>query len=229
MIDMLHATRTAVEATPNAHAVALAPEWAERRGTMRDQPVTLHSWAWQTPTLAWVRALAMEVGERTQIFAALATPAPQFDLPLFGVEVFRINGSVSMLALDWIPMAEQPYAEALAAIHPRYTHFPPMADMSEWAEQWLSPYAIHARPQQAVGESEVFDAFSSYWDSYMALASSATPHGDPAQTLATQRRFFEQYHAENPGHPFLAKLFGEEWARGYAGDFLFRPGGMPLF
>ena len=227
--QLLALTRVALENMPGGRAIPVARAWAEGHGSLRDEPATIYGWAWATPAVRWFRVSLLDAGSRAQVFSALALPHPDWDLPLFGAEVVSISSLVTVVAYDWIPVAgRSSYLDALTPIRRELDHFPPGGDLPPWAAESFSPHALFSRPRGALPESEIRRAFEAYLQGYLSLVSSASPHGDPRETLAAQRRYCAEHFANDPGGSMLAKIFGAPWAEGYAREFLFRLADQPL-
>jgi hypothetical protein len=221
--DLLAAMRAALATVPGVREQPIAASWAERQGRLGDGPAVMRSWAWTTPVLAWLRLALLDGGLRTQVISVLGIPRVAFDLPMFGAEVVCISGSVTVVALDWIPLfPNSPYLDRLPAIRRRFDHFPAGGELPAWAAESFSPAALFSRPRGAVPDSDILQAFTSYFVGYLKLCDQATAHGTPKHTRAAQQRYCMAHAAHDPGGAMLAKIFGEEWAANYARAFLFR-------
>ncbi len=220
--DLLERTTVGLAGTAGAARLEVDQEWARHEGKMGEQAAGICGWAWKAAAIDRFRVAILEAGERVAVFSAFATPNPRFDLPLFGAEVIMISGTVTVVALDWIPLFPQtPHLARLAAIRERFSSFPPGGELPAWAADSFSPFALFSRPRGAVADSEILAAFSEYLLGYLDLATRAKPHGDPTATLRAQRHYCTEHLANDPGAPMLGKLFGEEWAQRYAHAFLF--------
>ncbi|MDQ2996361.1 MAG: phytochromobilin:ferredoxin oxidoreductase, partial [Chloroflexota bacterium] len=164
-------------------------------------------------------------GPRAQVFSALGIPRAAFDLPLFGAEVVCISGSVTVVVLDWIPLFPNSlYLDGLPAIRRRFDHFPSGGDLPAWAAESFSPAVLFSRPRGAVPDADILQAFTTYLVGYLNLCDQTMPHGNPRRTRTAQLRYCTAHESHDPGGAMLAKIFGGEWAAGYARAFLFHLG-----
>ena len=223
---ILRTTQQAFAELADAVPLELAPQWATHRGTLREQPVTIATYVWQTAVLGWARVALLNVGTRTSVVSVLLFPRLEYDLPLCGAEVVSINGSINLAVMDWVPMSQHRAPPAtLPAVRAQFAHYPNDPELPDWVAASFSPHLLYLRPRASIPLPDLHAAYTAYLHGYLQLCATATPHGDPAQTFAAQQHFSLDDMAKTPGGSMLARLFGAEWAAAYSHAVLFRPGG----
>lgn len=212
--------------------VALAPALAGAGGSWKGAPATIGTRASRGNRIAYCRVAEVR-GAGLAIGNLLCVPEPRFrvgpaSLPILGVDLVAIGDRDAIVVADLSPMGEEraPADEWMAAAldsEPRVATLAPIADLPSWAHESFSRRALAARvplAQQAVAA----DAVRRVVDAFVALVHDARVDGSTAATCAArheQRRYMARHRDEDGGLALLARIFGNEWARGYIRDVLF--------
>ena len=225
----LEATLTrALELAP----LPIAPAHALATGAWKGAPATIETRAWRGERVTYARVARVR-GEGVAIGNVLCVPDPALrvagaPLPILGVDLVAIGERDTIVVADLSPMSADTtvVSEALAAALAADRDVARLAaieDLPAWARDSFSQRALAVRvapelgPVAAAAVRRVVDAF-------IALVHDARADADADDRRAvrhTQRRYAERHRDEDNGLALLARIFGNDWARGYIRGVLF--------
>ncbi|MDZ7801791.1 MAG: hypothetical protein U5K81_13520 [Trueperaceae bacterium] len=201
---------------------SLPDELSERHGRLGSASATMRTEAWRGPVLAWARCARLDAPPRSRVLSVLTLPDPSYDLPMFGAEIVEIGGTVTVVAIDWIPVApDGRHLAPLADVRERHRDLPEGGELPAWAAAWFSPHAIFSRPAGTVSIDGIVHAYRDALGAYVGTCRDAEPAGDPVATWEAQRRYCDAHRRDDPGSAMLARAFGAAWSERYAEDVLF--------
>ncbi|HEX8848487.1 MAG TPA: hypothetical protein VF761_03050 [Gemmatimonadaceae bacterium] len=209
-----------------------APALAGAAGSWKGAPATIETRASHGERVSYCRAARVR-GTGLAIGNVLCVPDPRLrtagtPLPILGVDLVAIGERDAIVVADLSPTGDDPtsadgwMAAALDA-DPRAAALAPIADLPRWARESFSRRALAVRvplahrPVAAEAVRRVVDAF-------VALVRDARVDGSAEAACAVrhdQQRYMERHRDEDGGLALLARIFGNEWARGYIRDVLF--------
>ena len=210
----------------------LAPALARAAGSWKGAPATIETRASRGERVAYCRAARVR-GTGLAIGNVLCVPDPRLrlgrsSLPILGVDLVAIGEREAIVVADLSPTGDErtPADEWMAAAldgDPRVATLAPIADLPPWARESFSRRALAARVPLPL-QPAAADAVRRVVHAFVALVRDARVDTSAAGACAVrhdQRRYMERHREEDGGLALLARIFGNEWARGYIRDVLF--------
>lgn len=180
-----------------------------------------------------IRMTYYDAGPQAQVFNSLWYPAPEYNLPMLGIDLLQFNGGKKHLAVvDFQPVQESEEAHASTYEHlmePIREQYPclqgKMSKRFYDESQFFSKQMLFARFEDEATVSEsLAPAFEQYLETYMDLMNNQqdAPDFDGAEQVLERQGAYDVYSAQrDPAlHMFKAK-FGDKWADEYVHEFLF--------
>ena len=178
-----------------------------------------------------IRVTYYDAGPQAQVFNCLWYPAPEYNLPVLGIDLIQFNGGKKHLAvMDFQPVQEtedqhaSAYEHLLEPIRDQYPSLQGKMSARFYDEKrFFSKQMLFARfDDEAVVESDVWPAFQQYLGAYMDLIHQTKPDLEGADQVLDRQRAYDVYSAQrDPAlHMFKAK-FGDKWADEFVHEFLF--------
>lgn len=227
--------------------VAIEPELALSRGVLRGTPVAMSTQRYSGPGFQSLTiAIISDPTDRTQptpttaqageqsasTLTVVGLPWPASGLPVFGMDLIALRGSLSLCAIDLAPTDHNTWQGRCAPLLQRLRD--QTADVvvprrpPTFTEGTFSPLAliVAARPG---GEATLFRAILQFIDDVAQLVeSSCPPARDRATTTDLQTapaiaRWLAAERQNRKEHNALSQIFGEAFAQRYLHSFLFAP------
>lgn len=222
LADLRGDTAEAFTSLPGSAPAPLPAELSVRHGRLGSATATIRTEAWRGHVFAWARCAFLDAAPRSRVLSVLTLPDPNYDLPMFGAEIVEIGGTITVVAIDWIPVApDGRHLAPLADVHQRHRHLPQGGELPAWAAAWFSPHAIFSRPAGTVSTDVIANAYRDALGAYLRICRDAEPDGDPVAAWEAQRRYCAAHRRDDPGSAMLARAFGAAWSERYAEEALF--------
>jgi hypothetical protein len=216
---------------PGLSEVELPAQLAAHSGRLGSAPVRLLTRRLAGAGLGALTIAYMVTEAETLVSATvIGMPARGSLLPILGVDVIAIGGTLSLVALDLAPTDEASFADLAApilrALHEQTGAALVARKRPPFTAGVFSDLALiaAARPGQ---EELVATATCQFLRDYARLLGNPRPlAADPARAAAADARRHSYCAAEirnRKEHDALARLFGAEFARLYLEGFLFAP------
>eukprot|EP00545_Synedropsis_sp_CCMP1620_P000883 CAMPEP_0119011270 /NCGR_PEP_ID=MMETSP1176-20130426/5565_1 /TAXON_ID=265551 /ORGANISM="Synedropsis recta cf, Strain CCMP1620" /LENGTH=301 /DNA_ID=CAMNT_0006964069 /DNA_START=179 /DNA_END=1084 /DNA_ORIENTATION=+ len=178
-----------------------------------------------------IRMTYYDAGPQAQVFNSLWYPAPEYNLPLLGIDLLQFHGGKKHLAVvDFQPVQETEEQHAAKYEHlmqPIRDQYPALqGHMSKRfydENQFFSKQMLFARfEDESIVSDSLAPAFTQYLDTYMDLMNAQETAPDGAQQVLERHEAYDIYsaHRDPALHMFKAK-FGEKWADEFVHEFLF--------
>lgn len=210
----------------------LTPALAGAAGAWKGAPATIETRASRGERVAYCR-VARVSGAGLAIGNLLCVPDPRLragrsPLPILGVDLVAIGDREAIVVADLSPTGDEraPADEWMGAAldgDPRVAALAPIVDLPPWARESFSRRALAARVPLAL-QPVAAGAVRRVVAAFVALVRDARADESAEASCAVrhdQRRYMERHRDEDGGLALLARIFGNEWARGYIRDVLF--------
>lgn len=199
-------------------------------GTPEGAPLALHTQRYRGAGLDSLTVAALETPRGLCSLTVIGLPAAGAPLPVLGIDIIALRGTISLCALDLAPTDEafwqERCAQVLGAVRAAAQESLVSRQRPRFADDTFSPLAIIAgvRPGR---EAAVLDAAALLLQRTAALLLDGPgPVRAPAQLAASRQRLQRWLAAERQNrkeHNALARMFGPEAAARYLDKFLFAP------
>ena len=180
-----------------------------------------------------IRMTYFDAGPQAQVFNSLWYPAPEYNLPVFGIDLLQFHGGKKHLAvMDFQPIHEKPEQHAvpnyedLWLVPIRNQHPLLRGKMSTRfynETQFFSKEMLFARFDACeMIQQDVWPAFQQCLNAYLTMVHTTKPSWDSASQVLARQQAYDQYsaHRDPALHMFKSK-FGQSWADEYVHEFLF--------
>ncbi|MGB3299221.1 MAG: phycocyanobilin:ferredoxin oxidoreductase [Phormidesmis sp.] len=193
-------------------------------GSLEGERLTIENHCYQTPQFRKLHLELAKIGKNLDILHCVMFPRPEFNLPIFGVDIVAGRGQISAAIVDLSPVSSDrslpdPYKKRLSQL-PNVAFSEPR-ELPAWGKIF-SDYCVFIRP--APSEEEAFiHQVAQYLSVHCQLARAAEPVGpaEAAAILAGQRHYCSQQQKNDKTRRVLENAFDEQWADRYVKTMLF--------
>lgn len=231
--------------------VAIAPELALSHGVLRGTAVAMSTQRYSGPgfqslTIARIAdptefaqpgATPADVSEQSaSTLTVVGLPWPASGLPVFGMDLIALRGSLSLCAIDLAPTDHDTWqghcAPLLQRLRDQTTDVVVPRRPPTFTEGTFSPLALIVAARSG-GEATLFRAILQFIDDVAQLVeTSCQPSRDRAtppalQTAPAIARWLAAERQNRKEHNALSQIFGEAFAQRYLHSFLFAPPDSP--
>lgn len=231
--------------------VAIAAELAQVDGSLRGRPVRMTSERYTGPGFAALTIARITTQAETPVgfadeqsgakgspaqaesvsLTVVGLPRPGSGLPILGMDLIALRGSLSLVAIDLAPTDHELFqarcASPLLRLQNRVAEAVVPRRPPSFTQGTFSSLALIAAARPG-SEAVVFDAILRFIDEAAELTCSALPEL-PDLYAATQRdeaaiaRWLAAERQNRREHNALSQIFGEPFAERYLHGFLFVP------
>ena len=149
-------------------------------------------------------------------------PDPEFDLPIFGVDIVAMKDTVSAAITDISPVdgLDHPIYEDIESIS-QYYSFKHNREIPTWGTIF-SPYSKFARLDDSEEIGKFSDVVNEYLDLFVGAVWKSTMNYNRAdERYEGQINYCEKQKKNDKTRKILEKYFGEKWADDYINEVLF--------
>lgn len=190
-----------------------------------------------------IRMTYYDAGDQTQVFNSVWYPAPEYNLPVLGVDLLAFNRKKYLAIVDFQPIHKeeahhaQTFEHILKPIKEKYESLKGRMSSKFYDEtQFFSQQMLFARfEDEQVVSKDLLPAFQQYVKTHLDLIKSTSPDPSLKHKVLERQQAYDTYSAErDPATGLFAAMFGKEWADGFVFDFLFslsekKEGGLAPF
>jgi len=190
-----------------------------------------------------IRMTYYDAGANTQVFNSVFYPAPEYNLPVLGIDLLAFNRKKYLAIVDFQPIHKveadhaQRFEHILSPIKEKYESLKGRMSTKFYDEtQFFSQQMLFARfEEEQIISKDLLPAFQQYVHTHLDLIKSTTPEPLLRYKVLERQQAYDTYSAErDPATGLFAAMFGKEWADGFVYDFLFslsekKEGGIPAF
>jgi 15,16-dihydrobiliverdin:ferredoxin oxidoreductase len=198
----------------------------------KDNNVRVANMCFSSSQFRKIRMTYYDAGPQAQVFNSLWYPAPEYNLPMLGIDLIQFHGGKKHLAVvDFQPIQQEEEQHAATYEHlmePIRNQYPSLqGKMSKRfydENQFFSKQMLFARfEDEATVTDSLAPAFEQYLETYMGLMNSQdSGDSEGASQVLERHAAYDVYsaHRDPALHMFKAK-FGEKWADEFVHEFLF--------
>ncbi|MGC1305964.1 MAG: phycocyanobilin:ferredoxin oxidoreductase [Phormidesmis sp.] len=194
-------------------------------GALEGERLTIENRCYQTPQFRKLHLELAKIGKNLDILHCVMFPRPEFNLPIFGVDIVAGRGQISAAIVDLSPVSltrslPPQYEQRLSELPE--VDFSEPRDLPEWGKIF-SDFCLFIRPAPEE-EGAFIRRVSQYLSIHAQIASEAAPTSDLSQQaaiLAGQRNYCLQQQKNDKTRRVLENAFGVEWADRYVKTMLF--------
>lgn len=203
---------------------AVPREFARAEGQIEKSSVIMHTWRYRGVQLAPLTVAVLEVEGRLCSLTVIGLPPPGSRLPVLGLDLIALRGSLSLLAVDLSPTDPEFFNSNCAAILEATERLAAPALVTRkrpaFAETSFSPRAIIAGAR-AGQEEMVFQAVKYFLEQTGALLQRYAPADFLPDAAARRISWLAAERQNRKEHNALANMFGAPFAAQYLEQFLF--------
>jgi phycocyanobilin:ferredoxin oxidoreductase len=194
-------------------------------GSLEGERLTIENRCYQTPQFRKLHLELAQIGKNLDILHCVMFPRPEFNLPIFGVDIVAGRGQISAAIVDLSPVSSdrslpEPYEQRLAQLPE--VQFSQPRELPAWGKIF-SDFCLFMRPTEPEEERFV-QRVSQYLAIHCQLAREANAVGSSSERdliLSGQRHYCSQQQKNDKTRRVLENAFGEQWADRYVKTMLF--------
>ncbi|XP_059067021.1 phytochromobilin:ferredoxin oxidoreductase, chloroplastic isoform X2 [Cryptomeria japonica] len=220
------------EARKHTHIHPFPVEDKFRNMTAIDGKTTLHTEAFQSSKIRFLRSLLIDDNDSMKVFDFAVFPKPEYDLPIFCANFFS-TVNMNIIVLDLNPLYvthneeyKKKYYSNLMPLAQKYTELLPWGDkITSESLKFFSPIVIWTKFAASKYKQDVlYSAFMDYFTAWLNLMDESTPEKNAVKILSNkeaQHQYLLWRATKDPGHPILKRLLGDSLSEEFISDFLF--------
>lgn len=217
-------THTALVERLGLTETPIPQEFALAEGSIGASAVTMHTRRYGGAQLAPLTVAVLEVDGRLCSLTVIGLPPPGSRLPVLGLDLIALRGSLSLLAIDLSPTDPEFFTSSCAAILKMTELLAAPAIVPRkrpaFAETSFSSGAIIAGAR-AGQEETVFNAVEYFLEQTGALLRGYAPEDFLPDAAERRIRWLAAERQNRKEHNALAHMFGAPFAAQYLDQFLF--------
>lgn len=193
-------------------------------GNLEQEKLIIENRCYQTTKFRKLHLELAQVGDRLDILHCVMFPRPNYNLPIFGVDLVGSKAGIGAAIVDLSPVNRErtltdAYIKALTNLSPiNFTH--PRA-LPSWGNIF-SEFCLFIQPQNNLEEKLFLKRVLQYLTTHCRIALTARPSKMlEAQIVAGQRYYCAQQQQNDKTRRVLEKSMGKVWADRYVTQMLF--------
>lgn len=195
-------------------------------GTLEGEQLTIQNLCYQTFQFRKLHLELAKFGENLDILHCVMFPHPCFNLPIFGVDIVAVRGSITAAIVDLSPVSTgrtlpRAYNQALKKLSP--VSFEAPRDLPAWGDIF-SDHCLFVRPTTPQEEQAFLSRVTEYLSVHCQLACETHTIEDRATRAAIlkgQNYYCSQQQKNDKTRRILARAFNDDWAQRYLETMLF--------
>ncbi len=195
-------------------------------GNLEEERLIIENRCYQTTQFRKLHLELAQVGNRLDILHCVMFPHPNYDLPIFGVDLVGTKAFIGAAIVDLSPINHQrvlspDYIKALASL-PTIKFSQPRT-LPEWGDIF-SGFCLFVHPHDAEEEKLFLERVRQYLAIHCQIAlgkSAVASEFKQAQILSGQRYYCAQQQQNDKTRRVLEKSLGQAWTDRYMTQMLF--------
>ncbi len=195
-------------------------------GNLEEEKLIIENRCYQTTQFRKLHLELAKVGDRLDILHCVMFPRPNYDLPIFGVDLVASQAGIGAAIVDLSPVNQDSvltpfYAQALANL-PQIDFSRPRA-LPEWGKIF-SEFCLFVHPHNSQEEKLFLVRVQQYLAIHCKISQATSPISAPIQTaqiLTGQRYYCAQQQKNDKTRRVLEKSMGKAWTDRYVTQMLF--------
>ena len=195
-------------------------------GNLESEKLIIENHCYQTKQFRKLHLELAQVGDRLDILHCVMFPRPNYDLPIFGVDLVGTKAGIGAAIVDLSPINVQrvlspDYIKALANLP--IVKFSQPRKLPEWGNIF-SGFCLFVHPHNAEEEQLFWQRVQQYLTIHSQAAMSSLAISNPkkqADILSGQRYYCAQQQQNDKTRKVLEKSLGKAWTDNYMTQMLF--------
>ena len=195
-------------------------------GNLEEEKLIIENRCYQTTQFRKLHLELAKVGDRLDILHCVMFPRPNYDLPIFGVDLVGTSSGIGAAIVDLSPINGQrvlspSYIKALASLPT--VEFSQPRKLPEWGNIF-SGFCLFVHPKNAKEEQCFLERVQQYLAIHCQAALASSPVSDrqqQADLLSGQRYYCAQQQQNDKTRRVLEKSLGKVWTDRYVTQMLF--------
>ncbi|MGK7871995.1 MAG: phycocyanobilin:ferredoxin oxidoreductase [Xenococcaceae cyanobacterium] len=195
-------------------------------GSLEGEKLIIENHCYQTPQFRKLHLELAQVGHTLDILHCVMFPRPNYDLPLFGVDIVAGKRGISAAIVDLSPVNSErvlpsSYYQVLANL-PK-VEFSQQRDLPQWGDIF-SEFCLFVRLVNRQEETAFLEQVNYFLLPHCKIALTTTPVASrdrEAEILAGQNYYCNQQRQNDKTRRVLERSFGKEWTERYLTTMLF--------
>ena len=195
-------------------------------GELESEKLVIENRCYQTTQFRKLHLELAKVGSRLDILHCVMFPRPNYDLPIFGVDLVGTTTGIGAAIVDLSPVNQQrvlspTYIKALANL-PAIDFARPRT-LPEWGNIF-SGFCLFVHPENTQEEQYFLERVRQYLAIHCQIALTSAPISSPQlqeQILSGQRYYCSQQQQNDKTRRVLEKSLGKTWTDTYMTQMLF--------
>ncbi|MCC0177116.1 phycocyanobilin:ferredoxin oxidoreductase [Waterburya agarophytonicola K14] len=195
-------------------------------GNLEEERLIIENRCYQTTQFRKLHLELAQVGDRLDILHCVMFPRPNYDLPIFGVDLVGTKAGIGAAIVDLSPVNHQrvlssDYIKALANLPT--IEFSEPRQLPEWGDIF-SGFCLFVHPHNAQEEQRFLERVQQYLAIHCQLTLASSPSTcstHQAEILAGQRHYCAQQQQNDKTRRVLEKSLGKAWTDRYMTQMLF--------
>ncbi|MDJ0681687.1 MAG: phycocyanobilin:ferredoxin oxidoreductase [Xenococcaceae cyanobacterium MO_167.B52] len=195
-------------------------------GSLEGEKLVIENHCYQTPQFRKLHLELAQVGHRLDILHCVMFPRPDYDLPIFGVDLVGSQAGIGAAIVDLSPVNSDRsladnYSQLLANL-PQIDFAQPR-NLPEWGNIF-SEFCLFIRPQNRIEEVLFLNRVSQFLEIHCQIALEKSPlvcSSKKAEILKGQRYYCQQQQQNDKTRKVLEKSLGQVWTNRYMTQMLF--------
>ena len=195
-------------------------------GSLAGERLVIENHCYQTPQFRKLHLELAQVGNNLDILHCVMFPHPNYNLPLFGVDIVAGKKGISAAIVDLSPVNSQ---RVLPIAYQKVLRKLPQVDFSQQRDlpQWgdiFSEFCLFVKPVNQLEEAAFLDHVKTFLKLHCQISLTAKPVESQdleAEILAGQNYYCNQQRQNDKTRRVLEQSFGKEWTERYLITMLF--------
>ncbi|VEP12141.1 Phycocyanobilin:ferredoxin oxidoreductase [Hyella patelloides LEGE 07179] len=195
-------------------------------GSLEGEKLIIENRCYQTPQFRKIHLELAKIGDRLDILHCVMFPRPNYDLPIFGVDLVGSAGGIGAAIVDLSPVNR---TRSLPNVYRRVLANLPQIDFTqprnlpEWGHIF-SEFCLFVRPSDRAEEILFLNRVREFLTLHCQTAITVSAVGSPgkqAEILAGHRYYCSQQQQNDKTRRVLEKSLGQVWTERYMTQMLF--------
>jgi phycocyanobilin:ferredoxin oxidoreductase len=195
-------------------------------GSLEGEKLIIENRCYQTTQFRKLHLELAQVGDRLDILHCVMFPRPNYNLPIFGVDLVGSKAGIGAAIVDLSPvnsnrLLPSAYSQILANLP--QSDFAQPRNLPEWGNIF-SDFCLFIRPTNSTEETLFLDRVEQYLTLHClnAIATSAVVSTKKQVEILTGQRYYCQQQQKNDKtRKVLEKSLGRVWTDRYINQMLF--------
>ncbi|MEM8827864.1 MAG: phycocyanobilin:ferredoxin oxidoreductase [Cyanobacteria bacterium P01_G01_bin.19] len=195
-------------------------------GNLAAEKLIIENHCYQTPQFRKLHLELAQVGDRLDILHCVMFPYPDYDLPIFGVDLVGSPAGIGAAIVDLSPVNQQgllsaKYQQVLASLPT--INFAQPRELPPWGNIF-SEFCLFVRPVDRIEEKLFLDRVEQFLTIHCQLATTTFPvisTAKKAEIREGQRYYCQQQQQNDKTRRVLELALGKTWTDNYIKQMLF--------